>query len=343
MKYYTHLSFTNRLKIERMRLDGASVSSIANALHVHVSTIYRELKRGLYDHLNSDYTVEKRYSPDIAEERYQANLRAKGADLKIGADHKLATFIETKIADEKYSPSAVVGEIKQKHLTFATNVCAGTIYSYISKGVFLRLTKENLLRKGKRKREYKSVVPARAPKGESIENRPEEVAQRNTFGHWEMDTVIGKQKTKSVLLCLTERLTRQEIVFKMPDKTTLSCVRTLDRLERKVGSAKFRKMFRTITVDNGCEFQDFKGIERSCLCKQKRTALYFCHPYCSSERGSNENQNGMIRRFFPKGTNFDAVNPNQIQRVVEWINAYPRKIFDFLSSNDMFSACMAAL
>lgn len=343
MRYYTHLSFTNRLKIERMRLDGASVQSIANALHVHISTIYRELKRGEYDHLNSDYTVEKRYSPDIAEERYQSNLRSKGADLKIGTDYELAAYIETKIADEKYSPSAVVGEIKRKHLVFSTNVCAGTIYSYISKGVFLRLTNKNLLRKGEGKKTYRTITAARAPKGESIENRPKEVAERNTFGHWEMDTIIGKQKTKSVLLCLTERLTRKEIVFKMPDKTTASCVRALDRLERKIGSAKFRKMFKTITVDNGCEFQDYEGIERSCLCKQKRTTLYFCHPYCSSERGSNENQNGMIRRFFPKGTNFDNVKPDQVQRAVEWINAYPRKIFDFLSSDDMFSACTATL
>ena len=84
MRYYTHLSFTNRLKIERMRLDGASVQSIANALHVHISTIYRELKRGEDDNLNSDYTVEKRYSPDIAEERYKESIRTKGTALEIG-------------------------------------------------------------------------------------------------------------------------------------------------------------------------------------------------------------------------------------------------------------------
>ncbi len=341
MKYYTHLTFTNRLKIERMRLDGASVSSIADALHVHISTIYRELKRGEYEHLNSDYTVEKRYSPDIAEERYQANLRAKGADLKIGADYELAAHIETKIADEHYSPAAVVGEIREKKLPFKTDVCAGTIYSYIEKGVFLRLTKKNLLRKGTRKREYKQVTPARAPKGESIENRPKEVADRTTFGHWEMDTIIGKKKTKSVLLCLTERYTRQEIVIKMPDKTTASCVKAIDRLERKFGSAKFRKLFKTITVDNGCEFQNYEGIEQSCLCKQKRTKLYFCHPYSSCERGSNENQNGMIRRFFPKGTNFDKVKADAIQHVVDWINAYPRGIFGYKSSDDVFAACIA--
>jgi transposase, IS30 family len=326
-----------------MHLDGASVFAIARALHVHVSTIYRELKRGEYIHLNSDFTTEKRYSPDIAQARYAENLKAKGAGLKIGSDRQFAAYVERKIADERYSPAAVLGEIRRKGMEFKTSICTATLYSYIRKGVFLRLTCKDLLRRGKMKQMYHRVRPSRAPRGESIENRPPEVSERKTFGHWEMDTVVGRRGCKSVLLVLTERLTRQEIAVKLRDKTAASCVAALDRLERKHGRRMFRQIFKTITVDNGCEFADCAGIEQSCMAKSKRTALYYCHPYSSSERGSNENQNAMLRRFFPKGTNFDKVKNAQIQRCVTWMNEYPRAILGFQSSNDLYRACVAQI
>ena len=120
MRRFKHLSKTDRLRIEAHTRDKKSPKEIAEILGVHVSTIYRELKRGQYEHLNSDYTTEMRYSPDIAEERYRENLKAKGPDLKIGKDHRLAEHIETKIADEKYSPAAVLGEIKAQGLQFST-------------------------------------------------------------------------------------------------------------------------------------------------------------------------------------------------------------------------------
>ena len=334
MRYYTHLTFTNRLKIERMRLGGASARTIANALHVHISTIYRELKRGQYVHLNSDYTTETRYSPDIAQERYKENLRAKGMGLKIGNDYAFASCIESLIADRRFSPAAALGEIQRKGMKFCTSICVSTLYSYIRKGVFGRITSANLPRKGTTKKKHCHVRPSRAPAGKSIEERPEEANKRETFGHWEMDTVVGCRGSKSVLLVLTERASRYEIARKMPDKTAASCVGTIDQIEREMGAERFRKTFKTITVDNGCEFSDCKGIEDSCISGGKRTALYYCHPYSSYERGSNENQNGMLRRFFPKGTNFDKVDDAEIRRVVKWMNDYPRGIFGFRTAEE---------
>ena len=109
---HKHLTWTDRLKIEKALKEGLKPCKIADRLHVHNSTIYRELKRGTYTHLNSDLTTEERYSPEIAEARYRENLAAKGGELKIGSDHELAAFIEKKIGEEGYSPAAVVGEIK---------------------------------------------------------------------------------------------------------------------------------------------------------------------------------------------------------------------------------------
>lgn len=343
---HKHLTWQDRLKIEQGLKEGLKPCKIADRLHVHNTTIYRELQRGTYTHLNSDWTTEERYSPDIAQKRYEEHLKAKGGKLKIGNDHKLAAFIETKIADEKFSPAAVVAEIKRLGLDFQVNVSEKTIYNYIDKGVFLRLRRKHLPEKGKRKRKYEKVEStkrkaARAPRGESIERRPEDVASRSTFGHWEMDCVEGKKRTKETLLVLSERLTRQEIIVKMPDKTAASVVTVLNRLERKFGR-RFKKIFKSITVDNGSEFSDCSGMERSIFSSRKRTAVYYCHPYSAYERGTNENINKMIRRFLPKGTDFRKITAAYIQRIEAWINNYPREILGFASSNDLFSKQLAA-
>jgi len=199
-----------------------------------------------------------------------------------------------------------------------------------------------LPRKGKNKRTYERVEPSKAPRGESIEKRPKEINDRITFGHWEMDTVVGGRKSKKVLLVLTERLTRREIIIKLPDKTSASVVKALNRLERKYGR-KFSSVFKSITIDNGSEFADCKGMEQSIFGKKTRTKLYYCHPYSAYERGSNENQNILIRRFFPKGSSFDNVKNSYIQRVEDWINKYPRAIFGYRTASNLFDEYVLAL
>ena len=134
------------------------------------------------------------------------------------------------------------------------------------------------------------------------------------------------------LLTLTERKTRQEIIFRLPNKTQKAVKRAIDRLERKYGK-DFKKKFRTITVDNGSEFLDFKSLEKSCKRDEKRFKMYYAHPYSSWERGSNENANGIIRRFFPKGTDFSKFGIAKIQAVEDWMNDYPRRILGGISAN----------
>lgn len=183
---------------------------------------------------------------------------------------------------------------------------------------------------------------ARVSAGESIENRPQEINDRETFGHWEGDCVCGKKKTKETLLVLSERLTRQEIIIKMPDQTSASVVAALNKLERKYGR-RFSKIFKSITFDNGSEFSDCEGIEKSIYGNnRKRTKAYYCHPYSAYERGTNENINKMIRRFLPKGTDFRKVTAAYIQRVETWINNYPREILGFESAAMQFERHLAA-
>ncbi|MFQ7535861.1 MAG: IS30 family transposase, partial [Clostridium sp.] len=190
---FKHLTKADRIRIEALIKAGVKIKEIADMLHVHRSTIYRELKRGRFTALNSDLTTEERYSPDIAHDKYEENLKSKGGSLKIGNDIKLANYIEEKIVKEDYSPAAVLGEIKaqQKESEFSVMICTTTLYSYIDKGIFLHLTNKNLPVKKNKKRTYKKVkkTQARASAGESIEKRPEEIETREEFGHWEMDTV----------------------------------------------------------------------------------------------------------------------------------------------------------
>lgn len=340
---FRHLSWDDRLRIEAGLKHGLTQQEIADEIGVHRNTVYNEIKRGRYTHLNSDYTTEERYSPEIAHAAYRASLAAKGPGLKIGKDHRLAEYIEDKIVNEGYSPAAVLGEIKVTGLSFDTTICESTLYSYIKKGVFLDLEQRHLPRKGRKKRGYKKVKStkkaARPSAGTSIEQRPPEIDTREEVGHWEMDCVVGKSRTKETLLVMSERKSRKEIIVKMKDKTAESVVAALDNLERRYG-AMFGRVFRSITVDNGPEFSDRPGMERSCLHEGPRTKFYYCHPYSSYERGTNENINGMIRRHFPKGTDFGQVTDEEVQAVEDWLNNYPREILGFYSAAAVFAACL---
>lgn len=337
-KLFKHLSQNDRIKMETMLNSGHKVVEVAEYLHVHRSTIYREIKRGEHTHRNSDYTEETRYSSDLGQKNHDWNAQGKGRNIKIGNDRPLAEYIEGKIIEDKYSPEAALAAAAESGIEFTTSISVRTLYRYIDKGIFLKLTNKDLPVKGKRKKHNKRVkVQKRASAGESIENRPDEVKDREIFGHWEMDTVKGKQGvTKSCMLVLTERKTRDEIIVKLPDQKAASVVEAIDRLERKWGDM-FTKVFRSITVDNGVEFSDYEGLERSVLHEgEKRTFAFYCHPYSSWERGSNENNNRLIRRHIPKGEDFDEKQDRDIEYIENWINNYPRGIFGFKTSAQLF-------
>lgn len=338
-KCFRQLQWEDRLRLEALLMAKTPVKSIAQILHCHISTVYREIQRGRYEHLNSDYTTQECYSAELAQNKYEMGLLNRGVDLKIGNDLALANYIEKKIIEDHYSPDAVIGELRlpENQGVFETDICTRTVYNYIDKGVFLCLSNQHLpVRKNGEKRGYRRIQK-KAQAGESITHRPKEIETREEFGHWEMDSVMGKQsQSKHCLVVLTERKTRAEMIFKVKDHTAASVVEVLDQLERQYG-VHFRNVFKSITVDNGTEFSDCEGMERSSVFSgQKRTKLYYCHPYSSWERGSNENLNRMIRRHIPKGTNFDRMNPEEIVLIAEWMNSYPRRIFGYRSSASLF-------
>ncbi len=339
------LNYTQRLKIEVWNNEKITKKEIASRLGICVATVYNELKRGefirkrkyYYYKGATHYRYEKSYSADLAEQRYRMGLTSHGRPIKLGKNYDYCSYVEKRIMRDKLSPDAVLGEIKRNNL-FDLSISKTTLYRYISSGVFMNLTMKDCPF-GERKKHYRKVRAKRPPRGTSIEQRPKEIFKRNVFGHWEMDCVIGS--TKETLLVLTERLSRKELIFLMPNRKTASVVNCLNILERRFGK-QFRKVFKSITVDNGSEFADFKAMERS-IYRGKRTSVYYCHPYCSSERGTNERINRDIRRLLPKSTSFASLTADDVQKVEDWVNAYPRKIHNFASASEVFNNLVASL
>ena len=269
-----------------------------------------------------DFWDEKRYSAQKGQQTHNYNQTAKGRPLKIGCDHTYATYIEHKIIVDRYSPAAALAAAKRYN--FQTHICVSTLYSYINKRVFLTLTNKHLWDK-RRKKQKKDDTEKRIahPKLPSIENRPAYIGQRSERGHWEMDLIIGKAETSPVLLTLTERYSRQELIFKLPDRKASTIRGVFDQLERQ--HKDFDQRFKTLTTDNGSEFMEYEKLCRS-IHGGSRFQVWYCHSYSAWEKGSVENHNRMIRRFFPKGTDFSKISKKRIAAVQDWMNNYPRKI-----------------
>jgi IS30 family transposase len=334
-----HLSYEDRVKIEHLyNQQDKNYTEIGKELNCHRTTVSREIKKGEIEQKNSDWTSRKDYSAKRGQEVYEQKKRAKGPDLKIGNNNKLAEFIKGQILKLR-SPAAIVDDIKKSD-DYETELHWKTIYNYIDKGV-LDVDRDDLIHgnyKTGKERPKESASTTRRKEGRTIRDRPEEADTREEFGHWEMDLVEGlKEKGEPFLLVLTERQTRQEIIEKIPNKKAESVVKGLDRIERRFGVVNFRESFKTITTDNGSEFADYEGIEESFTGSSiPRTSQYYCDAYCSWQRGSNEVANRFIRRFLPKGTSFKGIKRTLVKKIQEFINTYPRKMFGYGNSDELF-------
>lgn len=334
-----HLTLEERKIIAHLyNKQGENYTEIAREMNCHRSTISREIKKGitiLKDYMWRDKQV---YIPEIAQGVYDTNASAKGPKLKIGKNFDLASFIEEKIK-EKYSPEVIALMIDESD-KFDISIHWKTIYNYIDQGI-LQIERNDLIYGEYRKKKGKQKESQRTKnhkESRTIRDRPNEANKRQKVGHWEMDLVEGRKgKNEPYLLVLSERTSRKEIIELIADKTQKSVIKGLDRIERRHGVVKFRKIFKTITTDNGSEFKDYEGIEESFTGSSiPRTKQYYCDAYCSWQRGTNENINKMIRRFLPKGISFKRLSRNKVKRIQEFINTYPRKIFEFKTAREIF-------
>ena len=337
-----HLEYSERLSIERWwNRDKRTKVEIAKLLDRTEKTIRNEIKRGLVKNLTTELIEIWVYSADVAQQKYEYYLKAKGPKLKIDNDYELKEYIEKSIKEDKKSPEVIAKNIKK--MKFKTTMCARTIRNNIYAGDIYDIKPTDMIYKKEYKEKNKDkTICEKVPPEKSIDYRPEEANTRKVYGHWEGDLVIGTKKRGSVLFTLTERKTREEIIVKIPGKKAEYVAQALDLIEKKYKKIFYTK-FKTITFDNGCEFRNWKSLEKSYDCRRKtpRTQVYYAHPYRSGERGSNENANRLIRRFIPKGTDITPISEEYIQKIEDWINNYPRAMFNYKSTNEILSEICA--
>lgn len=331
MKHYKRLTYPDRIRIEVLYNHNVPISAIASELGRSRQSIYFEIQKGKYLHRNTDWTESVKYSAYKAQARTDFNRTTQRPPLKIQNDYIFVKEIEAAVK-RKNSPAVALHSLKNA----STRVCVSTLYSYIDKGIFLHITNKNLPRKCKKRKKRAVRYVKSSPIGRSIEKRPQSINDRSEFGHWEMDTVIGKAKKGDCLLVLTERQTNYQLIRRIPAKNAASVVHAIDEIQCQ--NSFFSSIFRSITIDNGCEFRDTKGIERN-----DRTVTYYCHPYSSWERGQNENQNAMIRRFIIKGTPIEHYSDDQIREVQDWLNNMPRKLYDWHTSKQQFENALSKI
>jgi len=320
---FKHLSVYERGMIGALQKEGRSINYIAKVLGRAPSTISREIRRGTTTQLRSDLTTYKTYFPETGQAVYEKNRQNSGCKYKLAEAEEFIIYAEEKILNEKWSPDAVTGACKvDPAWRNKVMVCTKTLYNYIDQGL-IKVRNIDLQLKTHRRIRKSHNNKNRRVLGTSIEQRPEYIEQRKEFGHWEIDTVVGKRSNEPVILTLTERKTRQELLFYIKEKSSAAVSECIGYLKEKYGDW-FPKVFRTVTADNGSEFSDLSE-----KLKEYGIKAYFAHPYSSWERGSNERHNGIIRRFIPKGKSLKDISLAIIQRVQSWMNHYPRKILGY--------------
>lgn len=336
-KQYHHLTKDDRKVIETLASQkddkGKRLfnnSYIAKYLEVDRSTISRELSnRKTYRFMiRSGKTIQKPYNSTDAHNNYLFKRSLSGGEYKLKKHPKMAKFIEHKIKIEHWSPDVVVGYMK-KHGYFKFSgfceITTPTVYNAIRYGIIDVKIEDTRRMKDKPKYTYheKSSLPiSKLPY--SIDLRSEEINNRSTFGHFELDTLIGsKSGKKECLLTLTERKTRFEIILKLNSKTSAEVTEKFQLL-KKFMNKQYDNIFKSITTDNGSEFSNFLEI-----IKDSKTKIYFCHPYCSGEKGTNEKHNSLFRYFIPKKTLIENYSYKDINYIANWMNNYPRKILNY--------------
>lgn len=333
---YHRISWIDRLKIEALYNAGHTYRFVAAQTGFSVSSVYAEIQYGLYPHMGAELTKRPyHYSAQIAQDYADAQATSKGVEIKLGHNYAYAQYIASEVR-QGHSLDSIVGSLRRAG---KWTVSTPTLYRYVDRGYIPGITNKHLPEKPRKKQKKSTVRAARPPAGTSIERRPLIVSSRTTFGHWEMDSVIGKSEGKrQSVIVLTERLTRFEVIFRVSAKTAAATVRAFE-----CALTKFPKgTFQTVTVDNGCEFADCHGLEYGQK-TEKRVTVYYCHPFCSCERGSNERQNRVIRRYFPKGHSFAKYTQKDCDRVAAAINSMPRKILGYATSAELFAQEIAKL
>ena len=315
------------------------IKDLALTVGTSVSNIYLIIKDAsvtvrdsdLKDHsiLSADAAFNKRSKKHVPSNNFKANRAKDFLDIVVSTikENKLASIDETINYLKIHDSQRIQG---------MCTVCTKTFYTYVHAGLvdIKPIDLPRMVRR-KSKNNYKEYIPKRQ-KGTSIELRPNHVETREEFGHWEGDLVTGpRDGKKSAYLTLLERKTRFYYMIPIKTKSSKNVYMAINKLNKFYGNS-FSLIFKSITFDNGNEFARWKDIEQKPGCKEKRTTVYFGRPYHSCDRASNENCNGLIRYFVPKGTDINTISKEQSIDINDKINQKKRKILGYLPAESLF-------
>jgi transposase, IS30 family len=322
---YNHLSRDERVAIGIMLRDGKSLSEISRALGRNKGTISREIKRNSSPK-QSYYTMP--WAHLKAERRsWRAHRRPR---LKNG---QIVLYVRSKLK-EGWSPEQIAGRIGLDHPGFS--ISHEAVYQYIYSLGRARSKELTVHLRCRHPRRWKKRMGRRCRKPKiknriSIEQRPATVETRRQFGHWEGDTIVS-MKSRGTLSCLVERKSRLLLLTKLPKRSSDDVTRAI---VRRLGSFPLHAR-RSLTLDNGSENAGHEKITASL-----KVQCYFAHPYASWERGTNENTNGLVRWYLPKGTDLSKIPAEQIALIESLINNRPRKCLGYKTPIEVASSCVA--
>ena len=308
---YKHLSREERYQIHSLLKAKQTISEIARLLGRHRSTISRELSRG---HGQRGYRAEQACRK--ASERAQRSRNARRVHAKVWAD--VAFYLGVQ-----WSPEQIASKLEVSHESVYLHV-------YANKAAGGDLYKNLRSQKSRRKRhlcgrDRRGQIPNRRP----ISQRPAHIEQRKQVGHWEGDTVIGAAH-KQAIVTLVERKSGYALLVKVSHKSAHLVGRAIEDKFKGLGSR-----VKTLTVDNGKEFADHQAIDRALGIQ-----TYFADPYCSWQRGSNENFNGLLRQYIPKKRRLETVTDEELTMIQNRINHRPRKRLGFKTPHEVFHASL---
>ena len=311
---YSHLTQDERYQISSLKAQGLAIAAIAKTLKRHRSTIIRELQRNAGS--------EGNYQATQAQALCSARLSARRNARQFKPAHwaHVEHYLRLSLSPQQVSARLLAEQ--------ALSISTECIYLYVYKNNINNSGLISYLRCQKRYR--KRYASGRQRRGSlkdrtCIEQRPAVVDAKSRLGDWEGDTVIGAEH-KGVLVTLAERKSRYTLVKRVHSKHAQPVGDAVIELLRP-----HRKHCHTLTFDNGKEFA-----QHAFMAKCLQAKVYFAHPYCSWERGLNENTNGLLRQYFPKGTDFTQVSDDEVNDAVYKLNHRPRKCLQYKTPHEVF-------
>lgn len=319
---YKHITSEQRTELGAFLRVGTKKKDIAKELGKHRTSIWRERKR------NQAKTSTGYHSEQARRETKNRRILANQRFRKIEHSTDLQRYIFSKLK-LRWTPEEISGTLKEE-IGF-TVISHQTIYQYIYevKPEWIYYLRHQKNRFRRRHGTLKRQVRREETKKTRIDQRPSVIEERTRIGDWEGDTIVGKERTKKLLTYVDRKSG-----FLKAAKLEVSTAKEVREKTRILFQRLSRSKRQTITYDNGAEFSDYEWIE-----KDLKLDVYFAHPYHSWERGTNENTNGLLRQFFPKGTAFANITQKELDRVVRLINDRPRKRHCYRTPREVFNEC----